>query len=127
MQVLRIYYSKESGVPFFDTNVMDNSVQTIETDISTFTLLNERNRDSFDILELPFGAYAQDFSECNGYRVNPTTKTLEFSYPDPNTPTTEPVYQKPLSEQVKELETQLSQTNTDLQGFMDFYFNGGAV
>lgn len=78
---------------------------TLEDDITTFKTLSERNRETFDYIQLEYGQYAQDFMECNGYRVNPETKQLEFSYPDPNTTEPqEPVYQKPLSEKLIDLE-----------------------
>lgn len=102
--VRRIYYDVLNGnklvqVVFFGFV----TPSTVEQDIATYTALSERNRDSFDVLELEYGQYAQDFAECNGYRVNPQTKELEFSYPDPNEPTAPPVYQEPLSKQVERL------------------------
>jgi len=42
------------------------------------------------VLEPEYGQYAQDFAESNGYRVNPETKKLEFSYPDSEQPPEEP-------------------------------------
>lgn len=107
MQIGRkIFYEISTGNIIVDTGERQGSVvsTTIDYDIETFKGLSERNRDTFDVLELPFGAYSQDFAECNGYRVNPQTKKLEFSYPDPNQPEKPPVYQKPLTEQIAELE-----------------------
>lgn len=104
----RIYYDTTTGNVIIDTGERQGSVAptTIDQDTTTFTPLSERNRDSFDVLELEYGQYAQDFAECNGYRVNPETKELEFSYPDPNEPEAPPVYEKPLSEQLKELKAE---------------------
>jgi hypothetical protein len=109
----KIFYDKANGNIIIDTGERQGSViaTTIEQDIATFTALSERNRDTFDVLELPFGAYQQDFAESNGYRVNVETKTLEFSYPDPNEPVEEPVFQKPLTEQVVELKEKQAITN----------------
>ena len=42
--------------------------------------------------------------------MNVETKTLNFSHPDPNDPTAEPVYQKPLSEQISEVKKNLKNT-----------------
>ena len=100
----KIYYDKLTGHVLVDTGERVGFVvpTTIEQDIQTFKALSERNRETFDYIELPFGAYAQDFRECNGYRVNPETRQLEFSYPDPNDPEAPPVYQKPLSEEIAE-------------------------
>jgi hypothetical protein len=121
---LRIYYDKATGTPIQMTgNFRDDwltEIPTIEQDIANYKSLSERNRDTFDVVELPFGEYAEDFHQCNGYRVNPETKELEFSYPDPSaTEPQEPVYQKPLTEQVKELERELATTNSLILEFME--------
>lgn len=107
MQIGRkIYYDTNTGNIIVDTGEKIGSVTatTIEQDIDVYTDLSIRNRDTFDVLELPYGAYSQDFAECNGYRVNVETGKLEFSYPDPNDPGVEQSYQAPLSEQVATLE-----------------------
>jgi len=107
----KIYYDLQTGNVILDTGERQGSVvqTTIEQDIQAYTVLSERNRETFDVLELEFSQYAKDFNESNGYRVNPETKDLEFSYPDPNLPPEEqpePVYQKPLSEEVEELKAE---------------------
>lgn len=100
----RIYYDKETGnvlaIVAFNGSFIP---ETVEQDISKLKVLFERNRDTFDVIELPFEAYAQDFAECNGYRVNIETKELEFSYPDPNEPDVEQPYQPSLSAEVERL------------------------
>ena len=113
----KIYYDKGDGNSIVDTGERSGSVlpRTIEQDIATYTALSERNRDSFDVLELEYGQYAQDFAECNGYRVNPETKELEFSYPDLSETTTETKYQEPLSNQIEKLK----QDNLELQKKQD--------
>jgi hypothetical protein len=74
---------------------------TIEQDIATFTALSERNRDTFDVLELPFGANRQDFAECMLVGVDLVTKEPIFAVPDPSG---EPaVLDKPLSVQINEI------------------------
>lgn len=118
----RIYFDKDTGNVIVDVGERRGSVvpTTTEQDIKNYTALSERNRDSFDYIELEYGQYAQDFAECNGYRVNPETKELEFSYPDPNAPEEpkEPVYQAPLSEEVKKLETRITATEDALLAIM---------
>ena len=102
----RVYFDVITGNVIADTGERQGNVipTTIEQDVAVYTVLSERNRDTFDVLELEFGQYAQDFAECNGYRVNPDTKQIEFSYPDPNEiEPSEPVYQAPLSEEVDRL------------------------
>lgn len=103
MQIGRkIYFDKATGNVIQDTGEKTGDVLETSTDqdITTFKTLSERNQDTFDFIELPFGANIQDFAQCNGYRVNPTTKTLEFSYPIPGEPTTPRKFEKPLTEQL---------------------------
>jgi hypothetical protein len=117
----RIFYEIATGNVIVDTGEKKGFVQetTIEQDILSRTLLSERNRDTFDVIELPFGKYNQDFFECNGYRVNPEMKTLEFSYLNPNlAEPQEPVYQKPLTEQVSNLENRTKATEDALLAIM---------
>lgn len=104
----KIFFDKLTGNVILDTGEKSGAAAetTIERDVLSFTVLSERNRETFDVLELPFGSYAQNFAEANGYRVNVETKTLEFSYPDPNAPEAPPIYQKPLSEQITELKAE---------------------
>lgn len=109
----RIYYDALTGEVVLDTGERKGSVTstTIEQDIQTYKALSERNRDTFDYIELEYGQYAQDFAESNGYRVNPETKELEFSYPDPSEEEPkDPVYQPPLSEVVADLENRTKAT-----------------
>lgn len=103
----KIYYELLTGNIIIDTGERQGYVRptTPEQDIMTYKELYSRVRESFSVVELPFGAYAQDFAECSGYSVNPETKTLMFSYPNPsNLEPTEPVYETPLSEKVSSLE-----------------------
>jgi hypothetical protein len=104
----KIYYDLQTGNVILhlveQKDVFGISPTTIEQDIATFTALSERNRETFDVIELPLGAYTQDFIGSRGnYRVNVETKKLEFSYPDANEPDARPVYQAPLSLEVVKL------------------------
>ena len=102
----RIYYEILTGNILVDTGERQGFVRetSVDDDIENYKVLSERNRETFDFVELEFGQYRQDFMECSGYRVNPDTLKLEFSYPDPNEEEPqEPVYQKSLSEEVEEL------------------------
>ncbi|EJW14455.1 hypothetical protein PAV_13c00740 [Paenibacillus alvei DSM 29] len=63
----------------------------------------ERNRESFDYIELDYGQYAEDFATRSGYKVNVKTKKLEFTYP--NQPEPEQPSRKPLTEEVDELKS----------------------
>lgn len=134
----RIYYEISTGNVLVDTREKAGFVRetTIEEDINAYKILSKRNRESFDYIELPFGAYAQDFAECNGYQVNikklatlpddEKHKALEFIYPDPNVPQEEqePVYQAPLSVKVEQLKQEnllLKAQNAALTERTDFH------
>lgn len=98
---------------------------TVEQDIFNYKSLNERNRESYGYIELNYGQFAQDFAACNGYRVNPETQQIEFSYPDPNEIEPQvPVYITPLSEQVAQLQ---EDTNTIVETVVSTAEDVGAV
>ncbi len=101
----RIYYEKSTGNVIVDTGERSGYVveSTVEQDFATYAALAERVPETVGWIQLEYGQYAQDFAACNGFRVNPDTLELEFSYPDPNEPEAPPVYQKPLSVQIEEL------------------------
>ncbi|EMT54701.1 hypothetical protein I532_03815 [Brevibacillus borstelensis AK1] len=120
----RIYYEKSTGNVIIDTGERLGFVRetTVDEDFASYAALAERTRDTVDYIQLEYGQYAQDFAECNGYRVNPETRTLEFSYPDPNQPDEPPVYRKSLAEENAELREQLAATNRDLQDIAEHVF-----
>lgn len=108
----KIYFEKTTGNIIQDTGEMQGNVYetTREEDFTTYKALIERVPGTVGVIKLEYGQYQQDFERCNGYRINPDTKMIEFSYPDPNLPPEEPqkpIYQVPLSEQIKTLETAL--------------------
>lgn len=125
----RVYYDINTGHVIQTTGNFEDKWQTkrdsIDVEIPKYISLSGRIRESFDVLELPFGSYRQDLLECNDYRVNPETKELEFSYPDPNEPEVEQPYQAPLSEEVNELKREnkllkaQTQANSDRADFQE--------
>ncbi|MFJ7831806.1 hypothetical protein ACIQXU_16470 [Peribacillus sp. NPDC097284] len=122
----RIYFDNLNGSVIVDTGQkIDSHSVPIDREIQSFTALSERNRNTFDVLELPYGAYLQDFAECGGnYRVNPTTKELEFSYPVPGEPEAPQVFGPPLTEQIEELKaenTLLKARNQAISERTDFH------
>ena len=82
----RIFYEKATGNVIVDTGERSGSVvaSTVEQDFEIYTALAARVPDSVGVLELTYGAYREDFAICKGYRVDPGTTMLLFSYPDPN-------------------------------------------
>lgn len=104
----KIYYDVLDGTPILDTGEWDNAIKekTVDEDIASYFILSKRNRDSFEVLKLEYGQYKQDFLECRGYMVDPKTKKLKFSYPDPTDSTSELVFQVPLTEQIAEVKAE---------------------
>lgn len=115
-----IFYDNVTGDVIIEESRKDN-IPSVERVIEIYPKLNERKRESYDVLILGYSDYAQDFAECNGYRVNVETKELEFSYPNPNEERpNEPVYQKPLSEQVKETKARITDLELTIAEMMTF-------
>lgn len=106
----RIYYEITTGhvlVNTGDRETFDDYVApSVESDFNTFLVLKNRKRETVGVMDFPYGKYAEAFNNSNGYRVNLETKELEFSYPNPDYPTIPPVFQKPLTEQIVDLEAQ---------------------
>ncbi|MDO0823578.1 hypothetical protein [Desulfosporosinus nitroreducens] len=90
---------------------------TWEADFVSYVELAQRVPETVGVIQLEYGQYRQDFAECNGYRVNPDTLAVEFSYLDPNLPPEEQpesVYQVPLSEEVGGLKSLVFDLDTRL-------------
>ncbi|MDH6674670.1 uncharacterized protein YceH (UPF0502 family) [Paenibacillus sp. LBL] len=104
----RIFYERATGIVLVTTPSYfgDVAPMTIDEYIQIYPVLRERDRNSFDVLEVEYGQYEEDFMTARSWRVNLETKSLEFSYPDPNDPEAPPVFQQPLTEQVKALEAE---------------------
>ncbi|MDT0160255.1 hypothetical protein [Bacillus sp. AG4(2022)] len=123
----KIFYDIASGNVLIETGECEGNVipTTVEQDIATYTTLSERNRESFDVVELSYGDYAEDFKEGKLIGVDLENKTPMFSYPNPEDPDSPIVPQKPLSVKVQELEIAQSQTNTSLLELMELVLLGG--
>lgn len=109
----RLYYDNQTGIVFFEVpeqvHYAVRDPQSVERDIEVFAVLSERNRDTFDVLELEYGAYQQEFTEASGYRVNPETKKLEFAHETGEDGPS--VFQKPLTDQIAEVKTENESLN----------------
>lgn len=115
----KVYFDKLTGNVIVDTGECQGYVRetTIEEDFQIYKALSERNPETVGMIQLEYGQYAQDFRECNGYRVNPETQQIEFSYPDPDDlEPQEPIYQKPLSEEVADLKQAIAELTMILRG-----------
>lgn len=115
MQIGRkLYYDLATGNIIQDTGERSGEVveTTQEQDFAAYRSLAERTPETVGVIELEFGAFREDFGRCNGYRVNIETKEVEFSYPDPEQPDKEPVFEPSLSKQLEEVkqENEILQT-----------------
>lgn len=102
----KIYYDNRTGNVLIDTGEMQGNVKstTIAQDIEAYSILSQLNRDAFEVLELSYGKWSEDFLNASGYRVNLETRELEFSYDPPSEIPEETIYRTPLSEKIDELE-----------------------
>ncbi|AIQ32518.1 MULTISPECIES: hypothetical protein [unclassified Paenibacillus] len=121
----RLYYELTSGNIIQDTGERSGDVieTTQEQDFGTYKALAERTPETVGVLELEYGEYSEDFARCNGYRIEPTTLKIKFSYPDPNMGSggpTEPIYQKPLTEMLATLEQRTEANEAAILALLDF-------
>lgn len=116
----RLYFDKQTGnvILNYSFNSGSYAIPTIEQDFASYIDLNNKNIETVGYKDFHNGEYEQDFMQCNGCRVNPETLQMEFSYPDPNEPTQETIYQKPFSEKIKELEARQTDTEIALANLM---------
>ena len=73
--------------------------------IPLYPILRERDPETYDVIELEYGQCDRDFEQSTSFQVNPETRELEFLYLDPRAPEETPVYRKPLTQEVDELNT----------------------
>ncbi|MHA6530178.1 hypothetical protein [Paenibacillus sp. BAC0078] len=82
---MRIYYDPATGSVILNTGERSGSVvlTSIEEDFTAYRELADHTPETVGVLQLEYGQYAEEFQGIDGYRVNPATEALEFSYPDP--------------------------------------------
>lgn len=105
----KIYWDLLTGEILVDTGEKFGSVTTttLEEDILRYKVLAERNPSTFDVIQLEPNQYNSDFRECISYRVNQSTRQIEFSYPNKDETDGDISYQPSLSTMVKEIEEKL--------------------
>lgn len=100
----RLFYDLSTGNCIVSYSIDEKifNVPTVDNDFNAYLDLSTRNKSSVGVIEFYNQEFEEDFISSNGVKVNLQTNELEFSYPTEGTQ--QPVYQKPLSEQVKELQ-----------------------
>ena len=76
----KIYYEKSNGIVIWDKGEMSGDVAqtTFQQDCEVMPVLTMIDANQLGVLELEYGALSQEFSNCNGFKVNPITETIEF-------------------------------------------------
>lgn len=110
-----IFYDTSTGEVIVEESRNRASIMpTIERVIAIYPKLHDRDPSTYDVLILDYNDFLQDFIDCSGYRVNLTTKQLDFKYPDPDNPDDPQAFQRPLTEQVDGLKSQIFDLDTRL-------------
>ena len=99
----RIYYDNRNGEVLAIVGERSGHVRptTVEEDVESFPKLQERNRETFDHLDLEYGQYKDDFERATSIAVDLDTKEVVFNFAEIDE---EPIYQEPLTEKVERLE-----------------------
>ena len=105
----KIFWDRETGTVIYTSSWMgDFEETTFDQDYETYKFLNERVKETIKMTVYKEGEYEEDFANCTSVRMNLETETPEFSYPEPGEdPQDPPVFRKPLTEEVEELNTTL--------------------
>lgn len=117
----RIFFDKVTGKTILDVQSQNGTLDTVERNIEQFVVLSERNRNTFDVLELEIGAYQQDFQQGTLIGVDVVNKVPLFSYRNPNEPYVPIAPEKAFSTQIIELQDNLY----SMQDALDFLLMGG--
>ncbi|MEK4732783.1 hypothetical protein [Paenibacillus sp. FSL L8-0641] len=100
----KVYWRKSSGEVIFMTSQVESESAretTKEDDMGFYPQLKGYDPEQVDVLKLEFDKFTEDFYHATSYRVNPDTKTMEFTYPSKSGSDSPPT--KPLTDQVAEL------------------------
>ena len=118
----RIFYDNRNGEVIAIVGERSGHVRptTVEEDIESFPKLQERNRETFDYIDLECGDFAQDFDEGELAAVDTGTKELKFVYRDDEAQTP----RSPLSKEVEELKRRTSASESAVLDVMEMIFDG---
>lgn len=120
---MKIYYELATGNVILNTGERSGDVvtTTCEQDFAAYQVLNERVPETIGVIKLEYRQHSEDFMHATGYRVNLETEELEFSF-EPINPEqhTEPVYQKPLTEQIATLQQRTEANEAAILALLDF-------
>lgn len=106
----KVFYENDTGnILIVHPSVRGDEIyvkdRALEEIIYLYPVLKNRDRNTFDVIELEYGQFDEDFAQSSERWVDPETKQLKFVYRDPNEPEAPPVFRKPLTQEVDELNT----------------------
>lgn len=78
----KIYYDKSTGSVVLNTGERSGDVKATSTDedFTAYQELSGLSKSAVGYVQLDYGQYRQEFASCTSYKVNITTKEIEFSY-----------------------------------------------
>lgn len=102
----RFFWVKTTGNIIAQRNEMPAGVEsTKEEDFQAYIELQSYDPDAVEMTTFEPGQYKEEFEMATDWRINPDTGEIEFLFPDPDNPEEPPVYRKPLTQEVDELNT----------------------
>ncbi|MBU5444329.1 hypothetical protein [Paenibacillus sp. MSJ-34] len=108
----RFFWVRTNGSIVAQRGEMSAGIEsTKEEDFAVYQQLQGLDPDAIEMTTLEPGQYAEDFAKAKGWCFDPETKQIQFLFPDPNDPEAPPVYRKPLSEELEETKSRI----TDLE------------
>ncbi|GIP20420.1 hypothetical protein [Paenibacillus sp. J22TS3] len=101
----RFFWDKVTGNIIAQRNEMEGALveSTKEQDFALYAELAGYSPEAVEMTTFEYGQYAEDFSRSTSWRFDPSTKKIQFYYPDDSNPGEVLEPQQPLTEQVTEL------------------------
>ncbi|OBA05320.1 hypothetical protein A9P44_16170 [Paenibacillus polymyxa] len=102
----RIFYRKTTGEVLLIRGEAQGDVieSTVDDDFGFYPEIKDLDREQVGVLQLEYGQHTEDFALATAYRVDPFTHTMLFTFPTDKPDCPVPAPQKPLYDQVAELQ-----------------------
>ena len=78
----KIYFERQTGNVVLDTGERAGEVveTTVDEDFAMYAALQIYQRDAIEVLQLPYGAWAEEFTKYT-YSINPLSRTINWGVP----------------------------------------------
>jgi len=115
----KVFYENDTGnILIVHPSVRGDEIyvkdRTLDEIINLYPVLKNRGRNTFDVVELEYGQFDEDFAQSSERWVDPLTKQLKFAYHDPSAPEQPPVFRTPLTVEIDSLKNDLNVVKTVL-------------